>query len=458
MTYEKVKDVKYFFTEEQWTRMGEYERNMCRNQLEFYKFKKLKLGIEPEKTGYMKHYEKRLAEEEKARQKEARNKAKSKDMGQVNFEAGPSTSNGSSKSKGKSAAFQPPARVRRVKQVYYHMFYDDPDYDLLISCDICEKEYRDGKCPEHGGMTWIPNAKVQRGIEDRARETLPGFLRIGNSLIPKAGLGVFANEMVPNRVVLGPYEGEEKRTENGDYSWRLKVIGAPPFYIDGENTREANWMRYVNCARFKEEQNLAPFQYKGNLFYRTIKPIVASEELLVWYGDEYAEALGIPLEARKPSDFAPSRNQEQLEQKKSVTLSPRMDKSLEGPIQGHEKVHSGEKAFKCAACEKRFTSFSYLKGHERSHSGKTPFKCLACEKCFIQSSDLKRHERIHSGEKLFKCPTCEKRFSDIRNLNAHILTHTGEKPYKCEICQKGFTRRYILRKHESTKHCNYKQK
>jgi len=54
----------------------------------------------------------------------------------------------------------------------------------------------------------------------------------------------------------------------------------------------------------------------------------------VWYGDEYAEALGIPLEARKPSDFAPSRNQEQLEQKKSVALSPRMDKSLEGPIQG----------------------------------------------------------------------------------------------------------------------------
>jgi len=44
MTYEKVKDVKYFFTEEQWTRMGEYERNICRNQLEFYKFKKLKLG------------------------------------------------------------------------------------------------------------------------------------------------------------------------------------------------------------------------------------------------------------------------------------------------------------------------------------------------------------------------------------------------------------------------------
>ncbi|XP_065577661.1 histone-lysine N-methyltransferase set-17-like isoform X2 [Artemia franciscana] len=387
MTYEKVKDVKYFFTEEQWTRMGEYERNICRNQLEFYKFKKLKLGIEPEKTGYMKHYEKRLAEEEKARQKEARNKAKSKDMAQVNFEAGPSTSNGSFKS----------------------------------TCDICEKEYRDGKCPEHGGMTWIPNAKVQRGIEYRARYTLPGFLRIGNSLIPKAGLGVFANEMVPNRAVLGPYEGEEKRTENGDYSWRLKVIGAPPFYIDGENIKEANWMRYVNCARFKEEQNLAPFQYKGNLFYRTIKPIEASEELLVWYGDEYAEALGIPLEARIPSDFAPSRNQEQLEQKKSVTLSPRMDKSLEGPIQGHEKVHSGEKAFKCAACEKRFTYFSSLKKHERSHSGEKPFKCVTCEKRFAYPSDLKTHERIHSGEKPFKCPTCEKRFSDISNLNGEWL-------------------------------------
>ena len=51
--------------------------------------------------------------------------------------------------------------------------------------------------------------------------------------------------------------------------------------------------RYVNCARDDEEQNLVAFQYHGQIFYRTCQVVRLGCELLVWYGDEYGQELGI---------------------------------------------------------------------------------------------------------------------------------------------------------------------
>ena len=52
-------------------------------------------------------------------------------------------------------------------------------------------------------------------------------------------------------------------------------------------------MRFVNCARYEDEQNVAAFQYKGDIYYRTLCAIPLGKELLVWYGREYARELGI---------------------------------------------------------------------------------------------------------------------------------------------------------------------
>ena len=54
-------------------------------------------------------------------------------------------------------------------------------------------------------------------------------------------------------------------------------------------------MRFVNCARCEDEQNMVAYQYHGEIYYRVFKEIKANAELLVWYGDEFAEQLGIPL-------------------------------------------------------------------------------------------------------------------------------------------------------------------
>ena len=44
-------------------------------------------------------------------------------------------------------------------------------------------------------------------------------------------------------------------------------------YIDGANESLSNWLRYVNCARTKSEQNLEAFQYKDNIYYKTLRDI-----------------------------------------------------------------------------------------------------------------------------------------------------------------------------------------
>ena len=64
-------------------------------------------------------------------------------------------------------------------------------------------------------------------------------------------------------------------------------------YIDGQSETE-NWMKFVNCARHSDEENLALVQDGHQLFYQCCKDILMGEELLVWYGKCYTLSMGIP--------------------------------------------------------------------------------------------------------------------------------------------------------------------
>ncbi|KAB5526250.1 hypothetical protein PHYPO_G00149520 [Pangasianodon hypophthalmus] len=173
---------------------------------------------------------------------------------------------------------------------------DDAEDEDYLYCEIC-RSFFINKCELHGPPLFIPDTPVLIGVWDRARQTLPPFLEIRKSDIPDAGLGVFnTGGTVPVGVHFGPYEGElvdREEAMNSGYSWVISTRRQCEQYIDAKREIHANWMRYVNCARNDEEQNLVAFQYRGGIFYRCSRPIEPGQELLLWYEEEYAKDLSI---------------------------------------------------------------------------------------------------------------------------------------------------------------------
>ena len=66
--------------------------------------------------------------------------------------------------------------------------------------------------------------------------------------------------------------------------------------MDGSDPSCSNWLRFINCARNEEEQNMEAYQYHGEIYYLTFKAVYPGNELMVWYGEKYAEELGISVQ------------------------------------------------------------------------------------------------------------------------------------------------------------------
>ncbi|KAF0299580.1 putative histone-lysine N-methyltransferase PRDM7 [Amphibalanus amphitrite] len=173
--------------------------------------------------------------------------------------------------------------------------------DSIEVCDVCCRDF-DGECPVHGPLKVIPDTKARPGIGDAERDlkTLPSSLSSGQSRNPASGNGVFAENDLPARQRLGPYEGilttEQGQAQTTGYRWQIKKGEHVHHLVNAEDPSCSNWLRRVNCARSEEEQNLVAFQYRGQIYFRTSKPVPRGSELLVYYGDDSARELTVHSE------------------------------------------------------------------------------------------------------------------------------------------------------------------
>ncbi|KAJ8284465.1 hypothetical protein COCON_G00033150 [Conger conger] len=250
-------------------------------------------------------------------------------------------------------------------------------------CEECQSFYLE-ECETHGPPSFTHDSPIPFGVPQRALLTLPPGLMVGCSSIPGAGLGVFnQRELVPVGMHFGPFEGEvtsrEKALESS-YAWAICRKEGVYEYIDGSRDSYSNWMRYVNCARNKEEQNLVAFQRQGGVLYRCCRPITPGQELLVSCADHYSKELGAicnSLWIKKCTTAAAN-----LEKPAQVFKCPqcKFSSSAEHRVQRHvEQSHSrtakargesGERSHSCCECGQSFGSLCDLRKHERTtHTG-----------------------------------------------------------------------------------------
>lgn len=173
------------------------------------------------------------------------------------------------------------------------MDMEDADMTLWTEAEFEEK------------CTYIVNDHARDPLAEaptatQAEVSLPRNLSIRYTDGFKEVAGVVSKEYIPKGTRFGPLVGELYKPDtvpkdaNRKYFWRIYASGNFHHFIDGFNEDKSNWMRYVNPAHSVQEQNLAACQNGMDIYFYTIKPIPANQELLVWYCRDFADRLNYP--------------------------------------------------------------------------------------------------------------------------------------------------------------------
>ena len=120
--------------------------------------------------------------------------------------------------------------------LYFHFWnlsltiYLTLKFIYVFRCIVCEEcqDLHYGDCPVHGPLQIIADKTMEENSNfSSAVASLPSVLKISQSSIPGAGLGVFSASEIPKGVRFGPYKGKKIGWEhisdetNTSYMWEV---------------------------------------------------------------------------------------------------------------------------------------------------------------------------------------------------------------------------------------------
>lgn len=158
---------------------------------------------------------------------------------------------------------------------------------------------------------------------------------------------------------------------------------------------------------------------------------------------------------------SPSSDQSSKNMKSAPVLQVTEESAEKLAVCGVPNLNSKtrKKKYPCPLCEIRCSNNGQLQGHLRIHTGEKPFQCSfdGCERRFARNEELTRHKRIHTGVRPHKCEICNKAFGRKDHLSKHQKTHlqTAEKKvFTCVVlgCGQKYSRSDALTRHQWTAH------
>ena len=140
--------------------------------------------------------------------------------------------------------------------------------------------------------------------------------------------------------------------------------------------------------------------------------------------------------------------------------------------------HTGERPFKCTACDYRSARQDHLTEHIKTHGETGPFVCDECALTAASRAELLAHKNTHI-EPSFQCTECDYVTSRRDYLTVHLRRHTGkhmmmmmkkknpqlflhlcppgERPFCCPFCAYAASVKTTLNSHMKSKHPNHDQ-
>uniref|UniRef100_A0A182K3J8 SET domain-containing protein n=1 Tax=Anopheles christyi TaxID=43041 RepID=A0A182K3J8_9DIPT len=153
----------------------------------------------------------------------------------------------------------------------------------------------------------VPDMPCEKGVSGRAEKTLPRSLTLKPSLVLSTPTstteGVWSTGVIPRGTRFGPFEGVRTPSHPSDkqlwrYFWRI-FKDSDFYYLDGSDTAQSNWMRYVASAYSFSVMNLVACQHQEHIYFYTIRDIMPNEELMVWYCRDFAKRLGYDIDPER---------------------------------------------------------------------------------------------------------------------------------------------------------------
>uniref|UniRef100_A0A8C3KIJ5 Zinc finger protein 408 n=1 Tax=Calidris pygmaea TaxID=425635 RepID=A0A8C3KIJ5_9CHAR len=230
----------------------------------------------------------------------------------------------------------------------------------------------------------------------------------------------------------GPLQGpEEQEKETELVEGRSGRPGPPPKVL----SRKEMTKRRYRCGECGKAFLQLCHLKKHRFVHAGHKPFLCTECGKSYSSEESFKGCPCPVCGRHLATPGSLRNHMRLHTGERPYACPHCAKDFRqrSSLREHLRLHTGEKPYRCRFCGDAFPKLPELRRHLISHTGEAHL-CTVCGKELRDPHTLRAHERLHAGERPFRCERCGRSYTLATKLRRHQKSHQADKPYKCERC------------------------